>query len=137
MSAIPSAPLPNVGRRRQSRLQVRLPARLITLGGTHCAVLADLSEGGARVTGDVSGVRVGGQAVLQWDRYETFGLIVWVGTGQCGLAFYDPITERDVLRTRVVDERDRLPGDVEQTRRAAQAFVSGRPMGGFGKKKAL
>ncbi len=115
----------NIGRRGEARLRVRLDARVITLDGTGRAVLADVSTNGARIVGATCGLRPGQEAVLQWGDREAFGVVVWSGYEQLGLRFHEPLDGRSVLATREMDERHRLPGDHELTRRSAQAFVQG------------
>ncbi len=65
-----------VGRRRDSRLRLRLAARVITRAGVHSVILCDLSRQGASVLARQA-FGCSGPAVLQWDRHEFFGDIQW------------------------------------------------------------
>lgn len=115
---------PPPGRRSRSRLRVRLAARLETLSGTSHVVLHDLSLTGARISAPL-GVREGQDCVLMWEGHESFGRIVWVGGGMCGL-FFDEIVPPDVLiATRDRHDVDALPDDLELKREAARRFSSG------------
>ena len=87
-------------------------------------ILVDVSTTGARVlVEDLP--RIGTEAVLYWDKYEAFGEVVWAEGVHCGIAFFDPIAEQDVLATRELDDAARLPQDKELLRRAARHWVEG------------
>ncbi len=116
----------SLGRRSEPRLRVRLAARLVGLDGASRPVLADLSTGGARLKGQLTELRLGAEAVLFWDRFEAFGRVVWRDNGQCGMRFYEPIAQADLIATRILDDVQRLPSEHELTRAAAQQFVFGR-----------
>jgi hypothetical protein len=74
------------GRRRHSRLRVRLPAKLMTLSGTLHGTLRDLSFRGAKLA--VGGfVAPGSDAVLRWGDFEAFCRIAWCEGDHCGLDF--------------------------------------------------
>lgn len=112
------------GRRDRSRLRVRLPAKLETRIETSRVILADLSTTGARVLAEDL-PRIGTEAVLHWDKYEAFGEVVWAEGVHCGIIFFDPIAEQDVLATRELDDAARLPQDRELLRQAARHWVEG------------
>lgn len=112
------------GRRSRSRLRVRLPARLVTRSETLSVVLNDLSLNGAQITVPIP-LRVGCEAVIEWARFEAFGEVVWTGGGRCGLAFFDPITQADLLATRELNETAGLPQEKELVRQTARQWVEG------------
>ena len=112
------------GRRNRSRLRVRLPAKLETRTETSRVILVDLSTTGARVLSE-NLPKVGTEAVLHWDKYEAFGEVVWAEGVHGGIAFFDPLTEQDVLATRDLDDAARLPQDRELLRQAARHWVEG------------
>ena len=114
-----------IGRRSQSRLRVRLPARVITLSGTFSAILADLSMGGARIQMERA-LKPGAEAVLQWGPYEAFGEICWVGDGLCGIRFHDFLSPRTVVATRDLDDTEHLGSDRELTRETVREWAEGR-----------
>ncbi|WP_295631908.1 PilZ domain-containing protein [Novosphingobium sp.] len=111
------------GRRRYGRLRLRLRARLITIHGTASGVLADLSVTGARVLLHEP-LPSAGDALLQWEGNEAFGMIVWVHGCECGVLFDEPLPEALLLGMRDVES---CPDEREQARTAAAVFVSGRP----------
>ena len=111
------------GRRRNGRLRLRLQARLITIHGTTSGVLADLSVTGARVRMREP-VPSAGDALLQWEGHEAFGMIVWASGCDCGVLFDDPLPEALLLGMRDVEA---CPDEREQARTAAAMFVNGRP----------
>ena len=110
------------GRRRYGRLRLRLRAKLITIHGTARGVLADLSVTGARIRLHEPAPPAG-DALLQWEGHEAFGMIVWVNASECGILFDEPLPETLVLDMRDVEA---CPDEREQTRTAAAVFVSGR-----------
>ena len=109
------------GRRRHSRLRVCLPAKLITLGGTYHATLLDLSFRGARVAMSGSAVP-GGDAVLNWGRFEAFCRVAWHEGDQCGLDFDEPLHGDVLIATRDLADAG---AQADTTRETAKDFVSG------------
>ena len=114
------------GRRRDSRLRVRLAAQMITLDGTARIVMADISRSGARLTGLLPRLRIGQQAVIQWHGFEAFGFLAWCNLDQCGLEFDEPLSQAILLRTRNIQDDSPLMSDRDLARNAASAFVAGR-----------
>lgn len=88
-----------IGRRRDSRLRVGVPAQLITLHGQTTASLADLSQSGAHIRSKGKLVR-GDQAVVTWLGFEAFGTIVWAASGEGGLEFDELLPEAILIQTR-------------------------------------
>lgn len=114
-----------IGRRSKSRLGVHLPARLITLHSTQDAWLKDLSQWGARVAFSQP-VSRGERVVIQWDRFEMFGNVVWVSAMFCGIAAFDPVTTAILLATRELASMTGLQFEKETTRQAASAWAAGQ-----------
>lgn len=122
---------PKIGRRAEARLRVRLAARLISRDGNGRAVLIDLSQHGARVSGVEPDLRPGHEAVLKWGAAETagheaFGVIVWSAHGECGINFYDPVDRAALIQTRAIDSHTERRADRVAVREVARAFVSGQ-----------
>ncbi len=113
-----------VGRRERSRVRLRLPARLITLDATQTATLADLSLTGARLIA-TGPVRVGEDAIVQWDHYEAFGRVVWTRDGQCGVCFDTMITPNMVIAARDLHDSVLRKGGLDEYREAALSWVNG------------
>ena len=113
-----------IGRRGRNRLRARLPATIMTLDGTRNTVLLDLSQTGARIKATAEMAR-GQQAILTWSSYEAFGLLVWVDRGLCGIAFHETLKPEAIIATRDLDERFRLPSDLELDRTRAREWVAG------------
>ncbi len=88
-----------VGRRRDSRLRLSVPAQLITLSGQFNASLCDLSQSGAHLQsrGQLS---CGEDAVLTWLGFEAFGRIVWAGEGEAGMEFDELLAPAVLIETR-------------------------------------
>lgn len=93
-----------LGKRRDSRLRLALPARMVTLQGYSSVVMADLSQSGARVRlkeGEL--LKPGSQAMLSWLGFEAFGTIVWCRYGHAGMEF-DELLPVDIL----LDTREKV-----------------------------
>ena len=133
-----NAPLPSfqpdpgnehAGRRIASRLRTRLPAVIMLHSGLFHVTLDNLALHGARITlrmDQTAECQPGSNAVLQWHTYETFCTVRWQAAQSIGLEFEEPISQRDLMATRVLDERAHLPADKEQLRMAARAWVAGQ-----------
>lgn len=115
----------HAGRRKRSRLRVRLPARLVTRSDTQSVILCDLSLNGAQVT-TRDPLRLGSEAVLEWGKFEAFGEVVWCEGNRCGLSFFDPITTQELMATRDIDTVAHLPQDRELVRQTARQWVEGQ-----------
>lgn len=120
----PEPELPPAGRRGRSRLRVRLAARLETLSETANVILHDISLTGARVSAP-PGARAGQDCVLMWDGHESFGRIVWVRGGMCGLFFDEVVPPAVLIATRDHNDKSALPEDRDLRREAARRFSSG------------
>ena len=105
---------------------MRLEAQIITLDGTARTVMADLSRNGARVTGLLPKLRTHQQAIIQWNRFEAFGVIAWVEGNQCGLLFDEPLSQPVLLKTRELYDTAPLQSARELARDSASAFVQGK-----------
>lgn len=92
-----------VGRRNAPRLRLSIPARLISLDGTHRCILVNLSRTGAQV-GLEQPLRKGDGAILQVAGIDHFAIVMRSDRG-CfggvnGLEFEEPLSDDDVLATR-------------------------------------
>ncbi len=112
------------GRRRRSRLRVRLAAQLATRSEAHQAILADISLDGARIQTEVP-IVPGTEILIEWAGFEAFGDVVWCKDGQCGIVFEEPIARPILLATRAVHDAARLPDDRNLLRRIASQWVRG------------
>ena len=100
------------GRRCAVRASAPLMAVLTTLVGSRSAVLADVSSAGVRVRGADLPV-MGDELVVNIDRIQAFGTVVWSDSGECGIVF-DPALAPDdeqYLRNLVAAARG-LPPDI-------------------------
>lgn len=88
-----------LGRRRDARLRVGIPAQIITLFGQQVVNLIDLSQSGARVMAPSPIARTG-DAVLYWMKYEAFGRIVWAHHNEAGIEFDELLPEALLIQTR-------------------------------------
>ncbi|MBT0670866.1 PilZ domain-containing protein [Novosphingobium profundi] len=112
------------GRRRHSRLRVRLPARMESRCSDHQVILSDIALWGARVLTDATLAR-GTEVVLAWSTFEAFGEVVWCSQQQCGISFVEPITAQDLLTTRAINDAARLPDERTLIRQIASQWVQG------------
>lgn len=117
-----SAPI--VHKRKQGRIEVRLPAKLVLMSATHAAILNNLSRKGAKLSLDNPPPR-GSDAVLRWGDFEAFGTISWVSGRRCGILFLSPLPEEPLRATLALNDAQRLPEDAEGDLGAARAWVEG------------
>lgn len=117
---------PTLGRRRESRLRVRLQVRLITLDGTTRLAMADVSRRGARLAGSLPRLRVGQQGVIQWGPFEAFGQVAWCNERGCGLIFDEPLAQHVLFSTRQIHDSAKLRSEREVARGVAEEFVQGK-----------
>lgn len=98
-----TAPKVPVGRRSRSRARVALPAVLETIEGLRHVKLRNLSSAGAMVeTPRVPGV--GKDLVLKCFGIDALGVVIWEDGDRCGIEFYDPIDEDQVVRQRALSD---------------------------------
>jgi hypothetical protein len=120
--AIPNC---SIGKRSESRLRVRLPARLVGLDFSLPAILCDLSQRGARI--ELAGKPLRPcDVVLTWLEFEGFGRIKWSHSGETGIGFYDPVPANWLIATRDFDEAGHRKDLHERDRRHAMAWVRGQ-----------
>ena len=92
-------PPATIGRRRDARLRLGVPAQLITLAGQYTVNLADLSQSGAHVTARFP-FEISRDAVLIWMGFEAFGRVVWHSGSEAGIEFDELLPKPVLLRTR-------------------------------------
>jgi hypothetical protein len=93
---------PGFGRRRWTRLQLGMPARLIMPDGTVPVVLENMSLGGARIMLAVPDEFV--VCVLRWMDYHAFADVVWREDLSVGLQFDKPLSLAMLEATRLYAE---------------------------------
>jgi PilZ domain len=114
-----------IGKRSESRLRVRLPARLAALDFSLPVTLCDLSKSGARIESAGLPLKCC-DVVLTWREFEAFGRIMWSHSGETGIGFYDPIPPEWLIATRDLGEVDHRKDYRESNRRHAQEWVRGQ-----------
>ena len=87
------------GRRRASRENLPMPALVSTIDKTYVAVLVDLSNTGARLSG-FNLPRAGKPMTLRIECVRAFGIVAWSEEGQCGVEFDDPLPDFEVERLK-------------------------------------
>ena len=113
----------HVGRRRDSRLRLSVPGRLITLTGTHKVVLRDISQSGAKLVLPEE-VQQGEDGVLEWLEFETFGTIVWKKKDLAGMAFDEAVPTPVLIATReTFDSRAFKTHEQEAREQAADWYL--------------
>ena len=125
---LPSSDSQHAGRRASSRLRTRFPAVLMLHSGLFHVTLDNLALHGARISvrmDQTAQCHAGSNAVLQWDKFETFCTVRWQSGQSIGLEFDEALTQQELLATRVLDERAHLPSDKEQVRLTARDWVAG------------
>lgn len=105
--------------RISERARVKLPATLETLNGLKRVHLLNLSPEGAMIEID-DPPAVGGDAVLRRGEIDAFGVIVWAGSGRCGMTFDEPIPEVEILRQKrtsaIIGQMPVSPEEIAATR---------------------
>jgi hypothetical protein len=98
-NAEPDIQSPQVGRRSGARARLRLPATLESVRGISRVTIINLSCTGAMIEVPEL-LKVGTDVVLQRGDLDAFAVVVWAGSGRCGVHFYDPIEEAEVIAYR-------------------------------------
>jgi len=113
-----------IGRRRDSRLRVGVPAQIITLHGQFTASLADLSQSGAHIRTRGELVR-GEELVVTWLGFEAFGTVVWAAPGEVGLEFDEPLPVPILLQTRQQVDLGLAPSAEQAAYEGARSWYMG------------
>ena len=108
---------PQVGRRSGARARLSLPATLESVRGVFRVTIINLSCTGAMVEVPEL-LKVGTDVVLQRGELDAFAVVVWAGSGRCGLQFYDPIDQEEVIAHRRTSEHVAGEPDREALARA-------------------
>lgn len=116
--------LQQIGRRRDSRLRLHIPAQLVTIHGNFRAQLLDLSQSGAHLMVEEKLLR-GGDAVLSWLNYEAFGRIVRATATQVGLEFDELLPPATLVTTRDLADQNTAKEDKREAFEAARAWYHG------------
>ncbi len=117
---------PSIGRRRDSRLRIAIPATLITVAGQWRATLCDISQSGARLRIGEQ-IRDDQEAVLSWLEFESFGKIVWCHDGYVGLEFYDLLAPNVLIVSRDRMDLGDVVTDEQKVLERSKAWYQGRP----------
>jgi len=112
-----------IGRRRDARLRVQVPALLVLVTGQYKAALCNISQTGAQMQ-VTEPVRTGMDGVLQWLDFEAFGTLVWVKRGFVGMEFDEPLATAVLVETRdLFDQRDFVSEDEAARKQARDWFL--------------
>lgn len=113
-----------VGRRRNARLWLGFPARLVLLGGQQRCRLLNLSVSGAML-GIEPVPPIGSVGFLRFASVEAFGTVVWAYTKHCGIDFDEPLPLETVTAMRhLAAAHPHLEAEIES--RALRAWVEGQ-----------
>ncbi len=111
------------GRRGAARLRLSIPARIVSIHGTHDCIVLDLSRTGARIA-LAEPIKLGAGGVLRVAQLEVFGEVVHRAQGSRGgingLAFEAPLSNDAVLAVRHYSESFEAAGRIafrEQVRK--------------------
>ena len=101
------------GRRSAARAAAPLIAVYTTLNQSRSALLVDVSATGARLRAEHL-PQMGDEMFLSVDKVRAFGRVIWSDSGDCGVAFDEPLApdEEQLLRARVEAARG-LPPDIK------------------------
>jgi len=87
------------GRREGSREAAPLHVLMTTISNSYSAQLVDLSATGARLRCD-DVPAIGVELYLTVGRIKTFCTVRWTGDFECGVQFYEPLLQDDVISVR-------------------------------------
>ena len=87
------------GRRTDTRATAPLMVLISTLARTSEAVLVDLSATGARVTG-IDLPPEGEELFFSVLKIKTVAVVRWRSATECGLQFYEPLPQDEVISVR-------------------------------------
>lgn len=87
------------GRRDGSRESAPLTVTVTTIGNSYTAVLVDISATGARMRCDDLPV-IGDELSLTAGRVKTFCTVRWKNDLECGVQFYEPLLQDEVITVR-------------------------------------
>lgn len=112
------------GRRRACRNTALVPATLTTVSRSRSVVLENISSTGVRLRGEDLPA-LGDGLVLKLDRLEVFGIVKWVCSELCGVAFDSPLGEREVEQIRAETQIGMLTRLTPEERLAMQHWATG------------
>lgn len=87
-------------RRSDPRVRLRIPARLILLTGIQSCILEDLSVAGAALIPQDALPPIGTSGILQCQKVEAFGEVVWSRSGRCAVKFDERLPLAQVVALR-------------------------------------
>ena len=86
-----------LGRRRKQRARIGLPAVIDTLFGSRRVVLLNISQSGAMI--ELTGApKVGSDVIVKCGSIDAMAVVVWVGSGRCGLTFDSLADGAEIMR---------------------------------------
>lgn len=113
------------GRRRDARVRLHLPARLVLLTGVQHCILEDLSVTGAAIITQEGLPAIDVSAILQCEHIEAFGVVRWARHGRCGLMFDEKLPLAQVVTLRHFADSFEVT-ERERNLERARAWVQGR-----------
>ena len=87
------------GRRTAMREAAPLMVLLTTIAKTYQTVLVDISATGARLEGDDL-PPVGAELCVTVEQVKTFATVMWRRDAECGVQFYEPLLQSEVVSVR-------------------------------------
>lgn len=121
---LPSESKARIGRRGRSRVRVYLPARIIAVDGTQTGTLLDISLTGVQLK-LTRALRNRAEVLVQFDRYELFGTVVWTDSDRCGVDIDEGVPSAVVLAARARHDEMMRAGGWSPEREAARRWVNG------------
>ena len=87
------------GRRKSARTEAPVLGTLSTIGRDYRVALVNLSSTGVRLSAPDLPVE-GEEVMFSAENVHSYGFVVWVHGGQCGVSFESPMPASDVDRLR-------------------------------------
>jgi hypothetical protein len=112
------------GRRDTRRVAIEVPAALTRRSSSGTAVLADVSDTGAKLRG--SGLPDAGHDLwVKVGALELFATVIWNRDGQCGMTFDVPLNARQLRQLNREGVLARFLGITPEERLAAEIYETG------------
>lgn len=113
-----------LGRRRNARARLNIPARIVLLDGYVGCTVENLSNKGARIACD-RGLKRGDQGILKRDGLDEFFTVRWVRDECCGLRFDEAVSDDAIRELRQLADYYESDGRA-QIREFGRDWVEGR-----------
>jgi len=123
--------------RRPERISVDIPVVITTILSSSDAILANLTEGGALVSG--ASLPKGMQVQIEYEEQTVYGIVAWSEQDRCGVRFayslQDGPLHTMLTQARMLRDMTKSPVSYASHMPMRPRIASARPVtGGFGRR---